>query len=69
MQRSGDERVLVVDFDGLDGGGNLLPMSDSYACHVRGGEYSLYFSRHGEPKSATRERWQTELISFVQALN
>ena len=69
MRRSGEGRVLIVDFDGLDGSGNLLPMAESYACRVRGAEYSLYFSRRGEPKSEARERWQTELKSFVQALN
>ena len=69
LRRAGDDRTLVIDFDGLDGSGNVLPMAESYACRVRGAAHSLYFSRRRETPSSARERWHTELTSFVQALS
>jgi hypothetical protein len=69
MQRTGDDRTVAIDFDGLDGGGSLRPMPEAYACRARGTTHSLYFSRRGESHSSSRERWHDELLSFVQELN
>ena len=64
LVRSGESLELVIDFDGLDESG-LLPMTESYACTVRGTTHSLYFRRRGEGGSPQRERWKSELGQFV----
>ena len=61
IQRSTRKAPAMIDFDGLDDL-SCLPMNESYACHVRGGGPSLYFSKPG-PK------WREELTAFVHALN
>ena len=60
IQRSTAVPPLFIDFDGLD---DLLclPMSESYACHVRGGA-GLYFRRPGD-------RWRAELEAFVRSID
>ena len=64
LRRSGEARELVIDFEGLDES-RVLPMTESYACAVRGSKQSLYFGRHGETGSSARERWRNELAKFV----
>lgn len=68
LQRSGDPRSLLIDFDGLDDL-NVLPLDESYACRVRGTDCSLYFGRRGETGSAKRTHWRDELKAFVESFN
>jgi hypothetical protein len=69
MKRVGDPRNLRIDFEGLDGNGSVLPLSESYACGARGTPHSLYFGRRGERDSKVRERWNSELTAFVEAVS
>lgn len=69
MSRANDERSVLIDFDGLDGNGKLMPLPEAYACRARGTSHSLYFSRRGEGGSDARARWQSELASFVMAVD
>jgi hypothetical protein len=62
--RSGAPREMVIDFHGLDDL-EVLPMAESYACYVQGSSHSLYFRRRGEKGTTTRDRWRSELQSFV----
>ena len=68
LQRSGDPRSLVIDFDGLDDM-KTLPLDESYACSVRGTDHSLSFSRRGETGSDARARWRDQLSAFVESFN
>jgi hypothetical protein len=45
-----------------------LPLNESYGCSARGTVHSLYFSRRGTNDHPARERWQSELNSFVMAI-
>jgi hypothetical protein len=67
LVRSGTPPEVVIDFEGLDDL-NTLPISESYACRARGSDHSLYFGRRGETGTSTRERWKSELGSFVEAV-
>ena len=61
IQRSTRRPPLWIDFDGRDDL-RCLPMSESYACHVRGGTPWLYFRRPGE-------KWRAELANFLRDLD
>ena len=58
--------VVIVDFEGLDDM-STLPIHEAYACRIRGSEHSLYFGGRGNSGSAARDRWRSELASFVMA--
>jgi hypothetical protein len=62
LRRSSDERVLHIDFQGLD---DLLtlPIHESYGCNVRGTGVGLYLRR-----KRTLELWQEEVPAFVEQL-
>ena len=62
LRRAGDDRVLHVDFDGLDDM-RTLPLEESYGCSVRETGRQLYF-RH----QRAREIWLSELGVFVTGL-
>jgi hypothetical protein len=62
LKRAGDDRVLHVDFEGLDDL-RVLPLAESYGCNVREGALSLYFRRQ-----RSRELWEAELRAFVGGL-
>jgi len=62
LKRAGDDRVLHVDFDGLDDM-RTLPLAESYGCSVRETGRVLYFRRQ-----RTRELWFSELREFVSDL-
>jgi hypothetical protein len=64
LRRGGDASVLVIDFEGLDDM-STLPIHEAYACRIRGSEHSRYFGRRGNSGSAARDRWRSELVSFV----
>jgi hypothetical protein len=68
LRRGGDTRTLLLDFEGLDDI-RTLPLAESYACQLRGTSQSIYFSRRGEGGSSARERWQSELASFVKGVD
>ena len=68
LRRSGDERSLLLDFEGLDDM-RTLPLTESYACQVRGTKQSIYFGRRGENGSSVRERWKSELAAFVRSVD
>jgi hypothetical protein len=69
LERSGQQPArMVIDFEGLDDM-NTLPISESYACSVRGSTNSLYFRRRGETESQSRARWQSELADFVAGVD
>ena len=68
LRRSGDPRVLLIDFDGTDELGTL-PVLETYACQARGTGHSLYFRRRGESGSRQRARWQEELSAFVEGVS
>jgi hypothetical protein len=68
LRRSGDPRVLLIDFDGLDDM-RVLPLHQSYACRTRSTEHSLYFRRRGESGSPPRARWRKELSAFVEVVS
>ena len=57
LRRPRDQRVLCIDFDGLDDM-RTLPIEESYGCRVRGTSPGLYFRR--APNS-----WKSELAAFV----
>ena len=57
IQRSTRHPPLWLDFNGRDDL-KCLPMSESYACEVRGLGPQLYFRRPGD-------KWRTELEAFV----
>ena len=62
LKRAGDDRVLHVDFDGLDDM-RTLALTESYGCTVRETGRGLYFRRQ-----RTRELWLGELREFVTGL-
>jgi hypothetical protein len=62
LRRAGDDRVLQIDFEGLDDL-RTLPLAESYACKLRETDVSLYFRRQ-----RARELWQGELRAFVEGL-
>lgn len=62
LTRRGDDRVLHLDFEGLDEK-HVLPLSRSYGCSVRETGEKLYFRRR-----RSHERWQNELRAFVEDL-
>ena len=62
--RRSAEADVVLDFEGLDES-RVLPMSESYACRIRGTTHSLYFRRRGDNDPRARERWKRELSEFV----
>ena len=64
LSRSGESRDVMLDFEGLEES-RVLPMSESYACGVRGTKHSLYFRRRGDNDPSVRERWKQELSAFV----
>lgn len=68
LRRSADVRTLFLDLDGLDDM-KVLPPAESYGCTVRGTRHSLYFRRRGTGDPVARERWQTDLAKFVEALS
>jgi len=68
MKRAGDTQRLIIDFDGIDERRVLL-LSESYACRTRGGSQSLYFGRRGERGSKARDRWNSELAAFIEAVS
>ena len=67
LTRSGSPSEIAIDFDGLDES-KCLPISESYACTVRGTRHSLYFRRRGEGSASQRERWKGELAEFVAGI-
>jgi len=67
LRRSGYPAGAVVDFEGLDDL-KVLPIEQSYGCHTRGAEHSLYFRRRGQSGSPARARWRRELDSFVKSV-
>ena len=68
LRRSGDSRIVMVDFEGLDDL-KTLPLEQSYACRVRGTSNSLYFGRRGKSGSSSRGRWRDELRLFVDTMS
>ena len=68
LKRSADPRTLLLDLDGLDDM-KVLPPAESYSCTVRGTPHSLYFRRRGTGDPVARDRWQTELANFVEAVS
>lgn len=56
--------TLLIDFAGLGGMGEDIPVEQSYACNVRDASLSLYFRR----VNRCRELWVAELTEFVSAL-
>jgi hypothetical protein len=59
LHRSGDERTVYIDFDGLDDM-RTLPLAQSYGCHVRGISPGLYFRR-----ARAGDIWEKELAAFI----
>jgi hypothetical protein len=62
LRRPRDERVLRIDFEGLDDM-RTLPLDQSYGCQVRGTEGTppgLYLRR-----ARAKELWNAELAAFV----
>lgn len=66
--RSGRDTFLLIDFEGLDDL-RTLPITESYACHVRGSQHALYFRRRGHRGSRSRDHWLQELAAFVAVLD
>ena len=64
--RRGDAGPLVfIDFAGLGGMGEDIPLEESYACDVRGRRNAgLYFRRINR----SRELWLRDLAAFVDSL-
>ena len=68
LVRSGQQPIEVfLEFDGLDDL-NTLPVTESYACSVRGTRQSLYFRRRGDNDPPARERWMIELAEFAASV-
>lgn len=68
LRRSGDPRVLLIDFEGMDDK-RVLPLRESYACRTRITGQSLHFRRRGDSGSRARARWHGELIAFIEAIS
>jgi len=69
FERSGrGPNELRVDFEGLDES-RVLPLNESYACRACGTGQSLYFRRRGDNDPPARERWVSELSSFVNDID
>ena len=62
LSRAGDDRVVHVDFDGLDDM-QTLPIERSYGCSLRETGDGLYFRRR-----RSHEIWLSELRTFVDSL-
>jgi hypothetical protein len=62
LRRHGDERVVWIDFDGLDDM-RTLPMAQSYGCQLRGALRGLYFRR-----ARAGDIWRRELEAFVASV-
>ena len=62
LRRSRDERVLHIDFEGLNDL-RTLPIHESYGCRVRETGEGLYFRRQ-----RTLGLWQEEVAAFVEHL-
>jgi hypothetical protein len=67
LKRAAQLNETFIDFEGLDDM-RTLPVVESYACLERGTQNSLYFGRHGEGGSPTREGWKANLAAFVRAI-
>lgn len=64
IHRGGE--VLYVDFDGMNPDGDLIPVTESCGCFVRGiAKTDLYFRK----VNRSRQLWQKKLAEFVQALD
>ena len=65
LRRGGDDRIVHVDFEGLDDM-RTLSIVESYGCRVREGTEEaskLYFRRR-----RSRELWEAELAAFVLSI-
>src|SRR5262245_40369167 len=65
--RSGTDGEVLIDFDGLDDM-NTVPIAESFGCRARGTGLKLYFRRRGKSDPPQRERWRSDLMSFVSAV-
>jgi hypothetical protein len=67
IQRSSQERIKFIDFEGIDDM-VCLPLEQSYGCRVRGRSdkaASLYFRK----PTKSRTLWEQELAAFVLAVD
>jgi hypothetical protein len=63
--RSTSAASVLIDFEGIDDEGVLLPLEDCYACQVRGRRAGLYFRRVNK----SRQLWEKELAEFIHSLD
>ena len=65
VRRGNAGPLVLIDFAGLGGMGEDIPLEQSYACYVRGRRnVALYFRRINR----SRELWLHDLDAFVDSL-
>ena len=66
VRRDGGSPPVLIDFAGLGGMGEDIPLEESYGCKVRGrGDVGLYFRRINR----SRELWLRDLSEFIRSLD